>query len=189
MVPNRRSNRRIRPKSAHFPSEEEKSEAQNLPLGYGAVSTNNRMIHGRKSIATCAPSAERLYKKESSFRHSSEDLCLIESKDLAGRSERKSATLPANQMREAAKRFHQELMRKDPKFRYSFGQMEPVARPAHLGSSTGGSSSSSLSSSQDQLNTADQARRLSNGPSVFSRACSTSSLDSSPGNSRYVTIF
>lgn len=177
-VPNRRSHHRTRPKSAHFPSEDQNSEAQNLPLGYGAVSSYNRLAHGRKSIATCAPSAinmDTTDKRESSFRHSIEDLRPNENREFA----RKSSTLPANQMREAAKKFHQELMKKDPKFRYSIGQIEQIARP-HLSSSTGGSSSSSLSSSQDQLNV-DSTRRLSNGPSLSSRACSTSSLDSSPG--------
>ena len=175
----RRSVGKVRPKSAHLPSEGENSEPQYLPLGYEAVPNTHRASHGRKSIATCAPSTDSLYKKEASFRHSSEDLRPNET--LVARSERKSSTLPANQMREAAKKFHQELMRKDPKFRYSIGQMEPIARPVHHGSSAGGSSSSSLNSSQDQLNTVDQVRRLSNGPSVFSRACSTTSLDLSPG--------
>ena len=178
-APNRRSSGRIRPKSAHLPSERENSEPQYLPLGYEPVSTNSRIIHGRKSIASCAPSASDLYGKEASFRHSSEDLRPHEI--FATKSERKSLTLPANQMREAAKRFHLELMKKDPKFRYSIGPVDPHARPVHLGSSAGGSSSSSLSSSQDQLNTADQARKLSNGPNVSSRGCSTTSLDSSPG--------
>jgi len=178
-APNRRSLGRARPKSAHLPSEEGNSGAQYLPLGYAAVPTNDRICHGRKSIASCHPNAESLYKKEASFRHSSEDL--RQNENFAIRSDRKSSTLPANQMREAAKKFHQELMRKDPKFRYSFGQIDSLSRPIHHGSSAGGSSSSSLSSSQDQINTADQARRLSNGPTVFSRACSTTSLDSSPG--------
>ena len=178
-APHRRSLGRARPKSAHLPSEEGNSGAQYLPLGYAAVPANDRICHGRKSIASCHPNTENLYKKEASFRHSSEDL--RQNENFAIRPDRKSSTLPANQMREAAKKFHQELMRKDPKFRYSFGQIDPLSRPVHHGSSAGGSSSSSLNSSQDQINNADQARRLSNGPTVFSRACSTTSLDSSPG--------
>eukprot|EP00795_Rhopilema_esculentum_P000342 gene342-10002_t len=176
-APHRRSNRQIRPKSAHFASEEENTDSQNLPLGYAAVQSS-RLVHGRKSIATTAPSASALYKKESSFRHSSEDL--RPSVDTL-RWGKKASTLPANQMREAAKRFHKELMKKDPKFRYSLNAAELPARPAHLGSSTGGSSGSSLGSSQDQLNNGELPRR-SSGPNVFTRACSTSSLDSSPGH-------
>lgn len=190
VVPHRHSNRRIRPKSAHFPSEEDSSETQNLPLGYGPVPSNNRIAYGRKSIASSTPSADNgrnFCKKESAFRHSSEDVRATECKEFAARPERKSSTLPASQMREAAKRFHQELMRKDPKFRYSIGQIDPATRTSLLGSSTGDSSSSSLSSSQDQLNSADSSRRLSNGPSYSSRACSTSSLDSSPGPQEILT--
>ena len=176
-APNRRSDRKIRAKSAHFPSEQELMEAQNLPLGYGEVpAAANRVVHGRKSIASCAPTSTALYKKES-FRHSSEDL---RSQGQVPKWAKKSATLPANQMREAAKRFHKELMKKDPKFRYSLSTVEPVARPGHLGSYTGGSSGSSVGSSQDHLNATESTRR-SSGPSAFNRACSTSSLDSSPG--------
>ncbi len=164
----------MKAKSAHFPSEKELFQSQNLPLGYADVSSSSTSIHGRKSIGMCAPSYQ--YKKESSFRHSSEDLRPSDLKDAAIR---KAVTLPANKMREAAKKFHQDLMRKDPKFRYSLSTGEPSTRPAHLGSFTGGSSGSSVGSSQDMLNTIDLSRRAS-GPTFFTRASSTSSLLDSP---------
>lgn len=177
-APHRRSDRNIKAKSAHFPSEKELFQSQNLPLGYADVPSSSSIIHGRKSIANCCPGiASYQYKRESSFRHSSEDL---RGNDILDIGSRKSQTLPAHQMREAAKKFHQDLMRKDPKFRFSLtaGDSSSV-RPAHLGSFTGDSSESSVGSSQDMLHTIDLSRRAS-GPTFFTRASSTSSLVDSP---------
>ena len=184
-APNRRAARNEKAKSAYYPSEEERNESPTPPPP---------PRYSRSELLRSFRSSEQ-YSYESkatkditNVRGSSDSL-----QDYSLRAG-KSATLPASQMREAGKKYFEQVMKTRPGYRLSLGQMETGSQFQRTPSFGAGSSKTNSVNAENTPPSCspDISRPVNEHKKLCNRSSSTTSLGSTSGystTSNYSEVF